>query len=1394
MWQKQQKYSPIVNLALLLVLASTPIAAILVSQFASYSQTEATKEPSFPLPSSIESNTIVRIDGSSSMARINESLKQSFEQKFSGAKVELATNGTDAAIKSVVDGKTDLAAIGRGLTQAELEQGLEQKRLRREKIAIVVGENNPFKGNITNQQFARMFRGEITNWSQIGGTNGKIRFIDRPGSSDTRSSLRNYPAFKAAKFATGTNATQMSTDDSAELVKQLGNDGIGYVIANQVSKVPGLRVLKLHQTLPNDARYPFSQPLVYAYKKNPSPGVAGFLGFAGAEAGTIAVEAARSAEALAIAQSVASDQGIVANAATPTPVAETTTQANTTTAATDTLQANTAPTGAALSSNTTSGDNRQVVSGDTQPAAFPWWLLLPITALGAGILWWLLGKGNKRSEALEGASTLPIAAAPINDALPKTTTLQGIIPTTTNSVDDVKNTDSNVSNIGGAALGGAALAGAATGIGLWPRLADGNIEAPSEDMSQPQVDANNQNEISADAEPVAVVMPTRPEVPNLAQVDSEPVIDVQLPNPENITPSNSSNWLDNMNAASGAAAGAGLWSRFANRDSNESIEPTNIEVEPESTASTNDVTVAGTPSIEQTEATTNLPISNQQPLPDVWEDTEEDTEEEPSPTGSNWLDNISLAGNNALPGGSAIASIETPSQQVEVPVEQDVLENAVDSSEVIETIYIDPATASLNTPDNQTPSLETTVTEQLPDVWQDNSQPKEQSGSNWLDNVRDTGASTLAGGAAIAGGAAAVGAGLWSKFANSGNDQESTNETNETIVDNRQQDLAAEVNIPEVTQPSIVEPTTEVDIPEVTQPSLVEPTAEVDTFENQTSLIETTATDEQLPDVWQDSSQSPEQSDSNWLDNIRDAGASTLASGAAIAGGTAAVGAGLWSRFANSGNDEESTNETNVTIVDNRQQDLAAEVNIPEIAQPNIVEPTAEVDIPEVAQPILIEPTTEVDIPEVTQPILIEPTAEVDIPEVAQPILIEPTAEVDIPEVAQPILIEPTTEVDIPEVAQPILIEPTTNEQIINAQEFGSEQTPESDSNWLSNTAEENAVIAGGAAAVGGGWLSSRSTDENQSNESNQENLELSDFTGNSSDTIEVTEAEILNVQEVVNTEVTQADINVSYDTSMATNVEPASTPEFNINPALAGGAAIVAGATLGAANFNRGDETDTDVPSQTPVINTTPVAATIDKVTNIVDTSIASTINRTKSHITFTSRTPKWAYIAWNIDGQDKQALSKDGAAQLALRLYDTTDTDLSYQTPQLVQQYECEEAIENRFVAIPASDRDYMAEIGYLTSDNQWLSISRSQIVRVFSRPHQEFWFEADAELIIHGATEPGSNVTISGQSVKLKPDGTFHLRIPFTEELIDYVMTAVAKNGEKAKTIHMHFEQNE
>lgn len=331
--------------------------------------------PTFALPSSLPDGSSVKVDGSSSMTVINEALKQRFQEKYPGTTVNLAANGTDEALQALAKGEVDLVAIGRPLTAAESAQGLKQTPISREKIAIVVGADNPYKGSLTFDQFAKMFRGEITDWSQVGGTPGPIRLIDHPDSSDTRQALSSYPVFRQAPFKTGANATQIAQDDTAAIVSNLGKDGISYAIASQVLNQPNLRALELHNTPPSDPRYPYSQPRGYAYRAT-NPGVLAFLGFATSAPGQEAIAQARQQE------SVATSQGAVP-------------------AASPSVAPGTASPDAMLSPSPDATTAATPTPAKPTDLTFLWWLLLPLLGLPL-LLWWMKGRGT----------AAPVAAVP----------------------------------------------------------------------------------------------------------------------------------------------------------------------------------------------------------------------------------------------------------------------------------------------------------------------------------------------------------------------------------------------------------------------------------------------------------------------------------------------------------------------------------------------------------------------------------------------------------------------------------------------------------------------------------------------------------------------------------------------------------------------------------------------------------------------------------------------------------------------------------------------------------------------------------------------------------------------------------------------------------------------
>lgn len=418
MWQQQQKDSVIIKLALLMAITTAPMVANFLISLPIQAESKS-KTPDFPLPEKVENGTVVKIDGSRNALLVNQRLKERFETQFSGTQVEIAINGNEDAVKAVVDGKADIASLGRNLTPEEKAQGLKQVLVRQEKIAIIVGMNNPFYDGLTTEQFAKVFRGEITDWSQLGNAKGKIRFIDRPFDSDTRNSFGEYSVFKSGQLLTGANAVQMVADNTPNIIKELNNDGISYVLASQISKLPDVRVLKVEDFLPDNPKYPFFQSFVYVYKANPSPKVKDFLGFVLAKPGEESIKEAKEAEAIAIAaRSIQIMSVPMANVSTATPL---TTPSETPTVSQSPLLVTPTPETLAIPEPKETGGEIQLINPFDNPSIITknmrFFLLIPlllIAGLSSFLPLWLRRKKRTTSSKAQTSSNQE------SDSLPET--------------------------------------------------------------------------------------------------------------------------------------------------------------------------------------------------------------------------------------------------------------------------------------------------------------------------------------------------------------------------------------------------------------------------------------------------------------------------------------------------------------------------------------------------------------------------------------------------------------------------------------------------------------------------------------------------------------------------------------------------------------------------------------------------------------------------------------------------------------------------------------------------------------------------------------------------------------------------------------------------------------
>jgi phosphate transport system substrate-binding protein len=238
----------------------------------------------FPLPKTVASGTTVKIDGSTSMVTINQSLKNGFEKKFPGTKVEAVGNGTDKGIQDLLAGKVEIAAASRPLTIQEQSQGLKAVTVTQDAIALIVGTGNPFSKGLTSSQVADIFLGKINNWSAVGGSAATIRVINRPAISGTHQAFKEM-VLKGANFGTTPNIRTLPRDATTPLIQALGTDGIGYATFAQVANQTKARVLSVDGLTPDASSYPYQRSLYYIYKDPASAGVQAFLGYASSPQG-----------------------------------------------------------------------------------------------------------------------------------------------------------------------------------------------------------------------------------------------------------------------------------------------------------------------------------------------------------------------------------------------------------------------------------------------------------------------------------------------------------------------------------------------------------------------------------------------------------------------------------------------------------------------------------------------------------------------------------------------------------------------------------------------------------------------------------------------------------------------------------------------------------------------------------------------------------------------------------------------------------------------------------------------------------------------------------------------------------------------------------------------------
>ena len=170
----------------------------------------------------------VSTDGSTSMQKVINALGEAYMEE-TGAKFTYNATGSGTGIKAVKDGTCDIGLSSRYLKDSEKAEGLKETILAIDGIAIIVHTDNSV-ADLTVEQIAAIFKGEITNWSEVGGKDGEIVCIGREESSGTRDGFESITGTEdACKYR------QELTSNGAVLTAVAENpNAIGYVSLSSV--------------------------------------------------------------------------------------------------------------------------------------------------------------------------------------------------------------------------------------------------------------------------------------------------------------------------------------------------------------------------------------------------------------------------------------------------------------------------------------------------------------------------------------------------------------------------------------------------------------------------------------------------------------------------------------------------------------------------------------------------------------------------------------------------------------------------------------------------------------------------------------------------------------------------------------------------------------------------------------------------------------------------------------------------------------------------------------------------------------------------------------------------------------------------------------------------------
>jgi phosphate transport system substrate-binding protein len=230
-------------------------------------------------------DTIV-IKGSDTLgAKLVPQLAEQFKAQHPGTAFNIAAEGSATGFAALIDKTAAIGMASRPAKPEEIANGkakginLKETIVAYDGIAVIVNTANPIKG-LTKKQVEQIFTGEITDWSAVGGSGGKISVYTRNTSSGTYAEFKEL-AMKKRDYAPDSQKLAGNEQIAQEVGKN--PNGVGYV-GLAYTKASGVRVVPIDGASPSKESvlaksYPYARPTFFYTNGEPTGVVKEFFDF-----------------------------------------------------------------------------------------------------------------------------------------------------------------------------------------------------------------------------------------------------------------------------------------------------------------------------------------------------------------------------------------------------------------------------------------------------------------------------------------------------------------------------------------------------------------------------------------------------------------------------------------------------------------------------------------------------------------------------------------------------------------------------------------------------------------------------------------------------------------------------------------------------------------------------------------------------------------------------------------------------------------------------------------------------------------------------------------------------------------------------------------------------------